>query len=502
MYKNALQNNISTSNTKNPSKRNKFIWTTDKIEKVNEIFVANSHQLIRSQPEYSKKNTYYYNFNKCGIIKKSWRCKYYACLPCQFIYRDYNYKILKELKEKIINRYPCYLITYRIPLLNDDLATNYKLLNNSIESFKHSSFGIKTNYEKFLEEVGYISSITSFECPFSPVTNLHLTHNHEVIIAQNQITKQRSLAIEKDFNRDYQSALNSVYSQTYTNNNFNLIYDFTNNTKIYDDDCNHYTAILLLNNFNSIEYLSNPYKLLHGFESIVDKSIQEDKRLTYSPYLNALYDYNRDSYLNFVNNLPFNITNDFKKNPYYQSEWLKYGNVEGIDLREYFKIGKFKGKSTAEIQIMKDEIVIRQDKNNIKKHKNYENLNLNDDLFNLIQLFYSLPLKNHILRDELKKMRKEKTDINFVKTNINLMKELKEEVKHKFVNDKLQELENGEIELELINKDKLILPIPETIEEFKTRQRNIADKIFSAFFEVIADEDNLNYISIVPTENV
>ena len=151
---------------------------------------------------------------------------------------------------------------------------------------------------------------------------------------------------------------------------------------------------------------------------------------------------------------------------------------------------------------MKDEIVIRQDKNNIKKHKNYENLHLNDDLFNLIQLFYSLPLKNHVLRDELKKMRKEKTDINFVKTNLNLMKELKEEVANKFVNDKLQELENGEIELELINKDKLILPIPETIEEFKTRQRNIADKIFSAFFEVVADEDNLNYISIVPTENV
>ena len=472
-----VNKNDSRSINSANNRKNFFEWTDDNVDEAFKLFNANSHQLFYKHKDF-KTNKTYFNINKCARIKKSWKCHYYGCLPCMFEYLNYNYDILKnELKPKLQGRYPCYLVTYRIPLLNDDLTMNYKLLLDCVDSFKHSSFGIETNYEKFLEEIGYVSSIIAFESPFSYASNVHVLHLHECLITQNLITKSRSLEVEKNFNRDYQNSILSVYNNTLNSNYFSVAYDFTHETKIYNDDCKHYTAIQLLNNFNSLEYLSNPYKLLRGFETLFNKNIQVDKLRTVSPYLNCVYSFNREHYLNFVDNLPVSKTVAYNQNPVYNSVWLQYGNIEDLDLREYFRLGDFKGLSLQEIRQMKEDNQIKKIISYRKnKYKDIKGINFTENLLKFINYRENLTVLD--LNEKLKLMQR-KDDVTYLITMTDRLSNFKIGFYAGYI-DTLFELEQKGIEFrQLINHEGSDLPEPQTDNEILTDIHLSYDKFLS-----------------------
>lgn len=496
--KNVSETNNYTSKNKNPSFNSKtFNWDKDRIDEINEKFNSNAHQTVRQQSNYSKKNTYYYNFNKCGVVKKSYRCHYYGCLPCQFIYMNTNYKILKELKTKIKPQmignellYPTYMVTYRIPILNDDLNVNYNLLNKCIKDFKYKRLleEYPTKYEEFLEEIGYIASVISFECPFSYAINAHILHNHEYIIAEKAITKKRSLEIETILNAQYQGALNKNYAE-YGLYDFMTIENFVKNKKLYSkekykngDDQSHHTAIFLLNDFQSPEYLSNPYKLYRGFEKELDEfeheTIHLNKELTYSPYLNAMYNKshnNRSHYLNFLNNLPINVT-VADRGFNFNSAWLKYGEIEGIDLREYFKLGEFKDLSSAQIQDMKESQKAKNHIADTKKNIRNRYKNKDDETKSIIisnNLFNYFSYRNDYNVDELnlhlKKLKKSKADRDYLKEWQGKLIEFQIGYRDGYFSIKKNNRE-------LINHDHETLPLDETNEEIRNRADKLCDK--------------------------
>ena len=480
-------NNENDDKIINLANKSKFFeWTNDNVAEAFRLFNTNSHQLFYKHENY-KTNKTYFNINKCARIKKSWKCHYYGCLPCMFEYLNYNYDILKnELKPKLQGRYPCYLITYRIPLLNDDLTTNYKLLLACVSEFKYSLFGIKTNYEKFLDEIGYVASITCFECPFSYADNVHVMHLHECLIAQNPITKSRSLEVERNFNADYQNSILSVYNNTLNGNYFSVAYDFTHETKIYEDDQRHYTAIQLLNDFNSPEYLSNPYKLLRGFEPLLDKSIQIDKLKTVSPYVNAIYSFNRGYYLNFIDNLPNKLpepfkdlaidkTINYKSSATYQSAWLTYGSIGDLDLRKYFRLAAFKGMSLAQIRKMKED---NQIKEIIKYRKDkYEGIvEVTENLINFIKFKENANIIE--LNEKWKKMPR-KADTTYFVTMNDRYYQFKIGYFAGYI-DTLFEMEQRGIEMrQLINHDSEDLPKPQTDNEIVEDIQMSYDKFLS-----------------------
>ena len=462
----------NVSNIKKFNKNKKFSsWNDTTIKEAFRIFNTNSHQIFYSDENY-KTNKTYFNINKCGRVKKKWTCHYYSCLPCMFEYLNHNYQILRdELKPKLKGRYTCHLITYRIPLLNDDLTTNYKLLIEVIDKFKHSEF-VSTNYEKFLEEIGYVSSITSFECPFSYAVNMHILHAHECLIARNQITKKRNLEIEKSFNSDYQNAILSTYNKILGGNNFELAYNFTHETGVYNDE-EHYKAVQLVRNFNSIEYLANPFKLLRGFETLLDKSIQIDTKKTVSPYLNCVYSFNRPHYLNFVDNLPNKLpkpfedlavskTINYNSSPTYQSVWLSYGNIEDLDLREYFRLDKFKDLTLQEIRQMKEDTQI-QKIISYRKGKYAEIISEFDNLLKFIHLRFSLNVLD--LNEKLKTMKR-KEDVIYMVTLNNRYYQFKIGFYSGYINALIELDEKGIREMrQLVNHENSDLPEPQTDSE-------------------------------------
>ena len=475
----------NVSNIKKFNKNKKFSsWNDTTIKEAFRIFNTNSHQIFYSDENY-KTNKTYFNINKCGRVKKKWTCHYYSCLPCMFEYLNHNYQILRdELKPKLKGRYTCHLITYRIPLLNDDLTTNYKLLIEVIDKFKHSEF-VSTNYEKFLEEIGYVSSITSFECPFSYAVNMHILHAHECLIARNQITKKRNLEIEKSFNSDYQNAILSTYNKILGGNNFELAYNFTHETGVYNDE-EHYKAVQLVRNFNSIEYLANPFKLLRGFETLLDKSIQIDTKKTVSPYLNCVYSFNRPHYLNFVDNLPNKLpkpfkdlaidkTINYKSSATYQSAWLIYGSIGDLDLREYFRLADFKGMSLAQIRKMKEG---NQIKEIIKYRKDkYEGIvEVTENLINFIKFKENANIIE--LNEKWKKMPR-KADTTYFVTMNDRYYQFKIGYFAGYI-DTLFEMEQQGIEMrQLINHDGEDLPKPQTDNEIVEDIQISYDKFLS-----------------------
>ena len=467
-------NNENDDKIINLANKSKFFeWTDDNVAEAFEIFNANSHQLFYNHMDY-KTNKTYFNINKCARIKKSWKCHYYGCLPCMFEYLNYNYEILKELRCKLIGK-PCYMITYRIPLFEDDISKNYNILVSAVNDFKLSRLldFIPTAYEKFLEEIGYLTSIISFECPFSYADNIHILHNHEFIIAQNVISKNRSLEIEKDFNFAYGMSLNKYYNPF----DSTKINEFTNAKFIYTDNQQHYKAIMLLNDFNSPEYLANPYKLLRGFETMIDKSIQIDKQQTYSPYLNSVYSFNREYYLNFVDNLPVNRTVDYKRNPLYQSSWIKYGDINGIDLREYFRVGKFRGMSLAQIRQMKEDNQIAEIvKYRRKKYKNEKGIDFSTNLLNYINFREDLNIID--LNEKLTQMKR-KDDVTYLVMMTDRLSNFKIGFYAGYING-LMELEQQGIEMrQLVNHEGDELPVPQTDNEIVEDIQMSYDKFLS-----------------------